>query len=95
MKGSKYKQFNLPYPATVNVIQEVIKQWPTYWHSPSNLGVGASKGTWSPMEKKKEEEVKQMVQRLAALQSSRLNKRSVTLSEAVNSLCSRLWKKRI
>ena len=44
----------MPYLAIDDAIQEVIKCWSAYWHSPSDLAIGTSKGAGSSMEKKKE-----------------------------------------
>jgi len=44
-----------------DAIEEVIKHWPTEWHSPFNLAIGTSKA----VEKKKKEVAKQKVQQLA------------------------------
>jgi len=44
-----------------DAIQEVIKRWLLYWHYPSDLAAGTSKGVGSSMEKKKKEAAKQAV----------------------------------
>ena len=53
-KDPKKKWFDLPYLATDNAIEEVIKRWLADYHSPSDLIVGTRKS----MEKKKKDTTK-------------------------------------
>ena len=52
LKDLDQKWYDLPYLATNDAILEVLKRWPTDWHSPSDLTVETSKS----MEKQKKEE---------------------------------------
>lgn len=53
-KDPKHKWLDLPFLSIDDAIAEVIKRWPTKWHSASNVAVGTNMST----EKQKMESVK-------------------------------------
>jgi len=78
-KDLQHKWFDLPYLSTNDVIQEVIKHWPTDLHSPSNLAMGTSKST----ENKKKDVEKQVVQQLAEKRRNEVEEKAQLEKECV------------
>jgi len=58
LKDLDQKWYDIPYLVTDGAIVEVLKCWPAYWNTPSNLATGTSKST----EKHKKEATQLKVQ---------------------------------